>query len=152
MIRQTVLPFKLKRTEERITARSGLALFVEFMQAMKVGSRIDRHFPCPRSGRGFPASAYVMPLTLMLYGGGDAIDDVREIRDDQTLREVIGLQTVPTSAAIGDWLRRMGERDGIACMERVNDLYGRPSRKTHGPGTRSSSIRRSSRRRSAMPA
>jgi hypothetical protein len=75
MIRQTILPFKLKRTEERITARSGLALYAEFMQAMKVESRIDRHFPCPGSGRGFPASAYVMPLTLMLYGGGDAIDD-----------------------------------------------------------------------------
>jgi hypothetical protein len=121
MIRQTVLPFKLKRTGERITARSGLALYAEFMQAMKVESLLDRHFPRPGSGRGFTASAYVMPLTLMLYGGGDAIDDVREMRDDQTLREVIGLRAVPTSAAIGDWLRRMGERDGIACMERVND-------------------------------
>lgn len=121
MIRQTVLPFKLKRTEERITARSGLALYAEFMQAMKVGSLVDRHFPCPGSGRGFTAGAYVMPLTLMQYGGGAAIDDVREIRDDQTLREAICLKTIPTSAAIGVWLRRMGEGEGIACMEQVND-------------------------------
>jgi len=117
MIRQTVLPFKLKRTEEKITARSGLALYAEFTQAMKVKSLIDRYFPRPGSGRGFTASTYVMPLTLMQYGGGDAIDDVREIRDDQTLREVIDMKTIPTSAAIGDWLRRMGERDGIACMK-----------------------------------
>ncbi len=121
MIRQTVLPFKLKRTEERLTARSGLALYAEFMQAMKVESLIDRHFPRPGSGRGFPASAYVLPLTVTQYGGGDAIDDVRELRDDQTLREAIGLRTVPTSAAVGDWLKRMGERDGISCMEQVNN-------------------------------
>ncbi len=121
MIRQTVLPFKLKRTEERITARSGLALYAEFLQAMKVETLIDRHFPRPGSGRGFTAGAYIMPLTLTQYGGGDAIDDVREIRDDRTLREAIGLRVVPTSAAIGDWLKRMGERDGTLCMERVND-------------------------------
>ncbi|MDI6810024.1 MAG: IS1380 family transposase [Candidatus Eisenbacteria bacterium] len=121
MIRQTVLPFKLKRTEERITARSGLALYAEFIQAMKVETLIDRHFPRPGSGRGFSAGAYVMPLTLMQYGGGAAIDDIGEIRDDQTLREAICLKTIPTSAAIGDWLRRMGGRDGIDTMEQVND-------------------------------
>jgi hypothetical protein len=36
MIRQTVLPFKLKRTEERATARSGLAIYAEFFRAMGV--------------------------------------------------------------------------------------------------------------------
>lgn len=123
MIRQPVLPFKLKRTEERITARNGLALYAEFIQAMKVESLIDRHFPRPGSGRGFAAGAYVMLLTLILCGGGDAIDNVREIRDDHALREPIGLKTIPTSAVIGDWLRRMGERDGIGCMERVNDEF-----------------------------
>src|SRR3990172_4513445 len=121
MTRQTVLPFKLKRTEERLTARSGLALYAEFIQAMRVESLIDRHFPRPGSGRGFPASTYVLPLTLTQYGGGDAIEDVRELRDDQTLREAIGLRMIPTSAAIGDWLKRMGERDGIAALEQVND-------------------------------
>ena len=34
MVRQTVMPFKLKRTEEKITARSGLALSAEFFEAM----------------------------------------------------------------------------------------------------------------------
>src|SRR3990172_194076 len=121
MTRQTVLQFKLKRTEERLTARSGLALYAEFIQAMRVESLIDRHFPRPGSGRGFPASTYVLPLTLTQYGGGDAIEDVRELRDDQTLREAIGLRMIPTSAAIGDWLKRMGERDGIAALEQVND-------------------------------
>jgi hypothetical protein len=121
MIRQTVLPFKLKRTEERVTARSGLVLYGEFMGAMGVGSLIERHMPKPGSGRGFEAVRYILPLSMMLYGGGEAIEDVREIREDGSLGEVVGFEEIPSSSAIGDWLRRMGERGGIGGMERVND-------------------------------
>ena len=45
MIHQSVLPFKLKRTEERITARSGLALYAEFMKAMRVTELVNEYFP-----------------------------------------------------------------------------------------------------------
>ena len=34
MIRQTVLAFKLEKTEEKVTARSGLALYAEFMKGI----------------------------------------------------------------------------------------------------------------------
>jgi hypothetical protein len=120
MIRQTVLPFKLKRSRERITARSGLALFAEFFTAMGVEALIDRHMPGPGSGRGFKATSYIKPLSMMLYGGGEAIEDVREVRED-SLRGVLGLGEVPSPSAIGDWLRRMGQRGGIEGMERLND-------------------------------
>jgi hypothetical protein len=120
MIRQTVLPFKLKRTKERITARSGLGLFAEFFTAMGIEGLIDRYMPKPRSGRGFKAASYIKPLSMMLYGGGESIEDVREVRED-SLREVIGLRKVPSSSAIGDWLRRVGRRGGIAGMGRIND-------------------------------
>jgi len=120
MIRQTVLPFKLKKAKERITARSGLALFAEFFTAMGVERLIDRCLPRPRSGRGFRAIRYIKALSLMLYGGGETVEDVRELREDP-LRDTIGLGQVPSSSAIGDWLSRMGQRGGIEGMERVND-------------------------------
>jgi hypothetical protein len=121
MIRQTVLPFKLERTEEKVTARSGLALYAEFMKGMKLEELVDRHMPRAGSGRGFKAISYIEPLSMMLYGGGEAIEEVREIREDHPLREAIQMEMIPSSSAIGDWLRRMGERGGIGGMERVND-------------------------------
>jgi hypothetical protein len=121
MIRQTVMAFKLERTEEKVTARSGLVLYGEFMEAMGVDLLIERHLPKPCSGRGFEPIRYIKPLSMMLYGGGEAIEDVREVREDDSLREVVGLEEVPSCSAIGDWLRRMGERGGIGGMERVND-------------------------------
>ena len=121
MIRQTVLPFKLERTEEGITARSGLVVYAEFMRAMGVDRLLDRHMPRPGSGRGFAARDYIKPLSMMLYGGGEAIEDVRELRGDEVMGELCELERVPSSSAIGDWLRRMGCRGGVLGMEGVND-------------------------------
>lgn len=121
MIRQTVLPFKLERTEEKVTARSGLALYAEFMRGIGLEELVGRHMPRAGSGRGFKANSYVEPLSMMLYGGGEAIEQVREIREDHPLRGAIGMEVIPSSSAIGDWLKRMGERGGIEGVERVND-------------------------------
>ena len=120
MIHQSVLPFKLKRTEERITARSGLALYAEFMKAMRVTELVNEYFPKGGSGNSYKASEYITPFSLMFYGGGENIEDVREIRGDATLRKITGLKGIPSVSAMGDWLRRMGERSGVATMEKIN--------------------------------
>jgi hypothetical protein len=86
-----------------------------------VESLVERHMRRPGSGRGFEPIGYIRALSMTLYGGGEAIEDVREIRGDDSLREVVGFEEVPSSSAIGDWLGRMGERGGIGGMERVND-------------------------------
>ena len=121
MIRQTVLPFKLERTEEKVTARSGLALYAEFMEGIGLEELVDRHMARPESGRGFKAISYIRPLSMMLYGGGEAIEEVREIREDHPLREAIQMERIPSCSAMGDWLRRMGQRGGIEGLERIND-------------------------------
>ncbi len=59
MIRQRVLPFKLERTEEKVTARSGLVLYAEFMKGMKLEELVDRHMPRAGSGRGFKGISYI---------------------------------------------------------------------------------------------
>lgn len=121
MVRQSVFPFKLKRTDEKITARSGLALFAEFFEAMGIERLSERYMPEPRSGRGFEAIRYIKPLCMSLYGGGESIEDVREIRGDDSLREAAGMGEIPSSSAMGDWLRRAAARGGIEGMERIND-------------------------------
>jgi len=135
MIQQTVMPFKLKRTEERMTPRSGLVLYAEFMKAMGVDEMLSTHFPRPGSGRGYVASDYVKPLSLVLYGGGETIEDMREIREDGSLRQAIGSGNIPSSSATGDWLRRMGQRGGICGMEKVNDsIVRKVLKKDEGEG------------------
>jgi len=121
MIQQGILPFKIEHTEELITPRSGLALFAEVIRALRVGEKVEAHFPKPGSNRGYEAWSYIEPVLLMLEGGGRHIEDLREIRDDQTLRQIIGLGRMPSLSTFGDWLARTGASGGVAAMGQVGE-------------------------------
>jgi predicted hydrolase (HD superfamily) len=121
MIQQAILPFKLERTDEQITARSGLALFAELVRAFKVEDKVERYFPRPGSNRGYEAWSYVEPLLLMMEGGGRHVEDLREIQDDDALRTLVGLETMPSLSTFGDWMARAGAQGGRAAMGVVNE-------------------------------
>jgi hypothetical protein len=76
--------------------------------------------PKARSNKGFAAWAYVRPLLLTMYGGGESIAETREVRLDEALRALLGMESVPSESAIGDWLRRMGSREGTVHMKTIN--------------------------------
>jgi hypothetical protein len=119
MIQQTVLPFKLEITKDTLTSHAGLALLGEFCVGLDLMGVLDRYLPRPGSGAGYKASEYVFPLVLMFNGGGRSLEDMRVIRADTGLREVLPLDRVPSSDATGDWLRRMGEVGGLKGLERT---------------------------------
>ena len=123
MIRQTVLPFKLEITRDTITSHAGLALLGEFCVGLDLLRVIDRNLPKPGSGAGYKASEYVFPLVLMFNGGGRSLEDMRVIRADTGLREILPLDRVASSDATGDWLRRMGETEGLLGLERLNRRF-----------------------------
>jgi hypothetical protein len=123
MIRQTVLPFKLEITRDTITSHAGLSLLGEFCVGLDLLGVVDRNLPKPGSGAGYKASEYVFPLVLMFNGGGRSLEDMRVIRADTGLRELLPLERVPSSDATGDWLRRMGETGGLLGLERSNRRF-----------------------------
>jgi len=120
MIQQTVLPFKLEITNDLITSHAGLALLGEFAVGLGLPEMIDHELPLPGSGAGYRASEHVIPLLLMLNGGGRSLEDLRQLRDDRGLREVLSIRRIPSSDAIGDWMRRSGVNGGLQGLGRVN--------------------------------
>jgi Transposase DDE domain group 1 len=120
MIKQTVLPFKLEITKDMITPHAGLALFGEFVVGLGLLKAIDKDLPAPGSGAGYDASEHIFPLILMLNGGGRSLEDLRKVREDQGLREVLGLGRMPSSDATGDWLRRSGLNGSLEGLAKVN--------------------------------
>ncbi len=120
MIRQTILPFKLEMTRDMITSHAGLALLGEFAVGLNVLPLVNRYVPKPGSGSGYQPSEYVFPLILMLNGGGRSLEDIRQIRADEGLREILPLKRIPSSDAFGDWLRSRGANGGLSGLEKVN--------------------------------
>ena len=117
---QTVLPFKLGATEELLTANAGLALFGEFVRGLGFSRWLEQEMPKPGSRRGYEAEAYVTPLVLMLTGGGRSLEDLRTLKADTALATVLKQGVVPSTDAVGDWLRRTGEGPGMAGLDRLS--------------------------------
>ena len=120
--RETILPFDIAPTEAALTAHGGLVLPYEVAEALRLPKVIDRELPRPGSGRGYKSSEFVIPMILMLHGGGKKLDDLREIEAEVNLRDLLGVKELPASCTVGDWLRRMGQNgEGMLGLERVNE-------------------------------
>ena len=48
------------------------------------------------------------------------LENLRQIRDDQGLREVLALERMPCADTIGDWLRRNAVNGGLEGLGQVN--------------------------------
>jgi hypothetical protein len=97
-----------------------LALFGEFVHATAILKEIDRWLPSPGSGAGYRPSQFIEPLLLMLHGGGRSLEDLRRIREDRGLRDLLRMESMPSADATGDWLRRMGAGPGLESLSAVN--------------------------------
>ena len=106
-----ILPFRIEQSNEPLIARGGLILPYEIAKSLKLPKVIDRELPSPGSGHGYKPSRFVIPLILMLHGGGKKLEDMRELKGEISLRELLEMKELPASCTIGDWLRRMGQHE-----------------------------------------
>lgn len=119
-IRQTILFFKLEVTNDTITCHAGLSLLGEFCVGLDLLGKVDRYLSKPGSGAGYQASEFISPLVLMLNDGARSLEDIWVIRNDTGMREILPLKRVPSSYAIGDWLRRSGAGGDLIGPEKTN--------------------------------
>ena len=120
MTKQTDLPLKGKSAKEAQASSTGLALLGEFCIGLGVLDWVDAYMPKSGKGAHFKASEYVFPLVLMLNSGGRSLEDIRIIRRDFMLRDILPLKRVPSSDAIGNWLRRTADRGRLSGLEKTN--------------------------------
>ena len=113
--------FKLEFNEsETVTAKAGLVLYGELYKSSGVYGDIERMFPMPGSGKGYKAHWYIYPAVLTVIDGGEHLEDIARIGCDKGLRKTGKIEEVPSSDAVGDWLRRDSEKkEGL--LKAVND-------------------------------
>ena len=97
----------------------------EFNHGIGLRELTDQHLPGPGSNRGFDPSEMVDSVVLMLQGGGRSLEDLRELKSEEGLMELIGREEIPEPDTVGDWLRRMGDPKGgqlgLEGLDRVRD-------------------------------
>lgn len=102
--------FKVTRSKERLSNRIGLPLVEEIIEHLDLRKAIDQKFPKPGSNRGLKASDYITTLVYMFMDGAVHLEDVNHLHSDEAFQEMLSEMQLPTSDAIGDWLRRHGSK------------------------------------------
>lgn len=102
--------FKVTRSKERLSNRIGLSLVEEIIEHLDLRKAIDQKFPKPGSNRGIKASDYITTLAYMFIDGAVHLEDVNHLHSDEAFQQMLSEMKLPTSDAIGDWLRRHGSK------------------------------------------
>ena len=119
----TILPYKLATTNNKLTSRAGLLAIAQLMESLQLSERIDKLFPQAKSNRGFKPSVFIQTFILMMHEGSFHLDDVRHLSDDQALRMVLDLKTIPPASSLGAWLRRMGDnKESYLALQELNKI------------------------------
>jgi hypothetical protein len=110
---------KIVQSKEKLSNRIGVPLIEEVVRKYKLREKIDEEFGKPGSNRGILASDYIMTLVYMFVDGALHLEDVRHLMSDEAFQEMLSDMKLPTSDAIGDWLRKYGGKTSETKIFRV---------------------------------
>lgn len=121
---------KVIGSKEKLSNRIGIPLVEEIVDRLEIREAIDEKFPKPGSNRGIKSSDYIMTLMYMFIDGAMHLEDVKHLMSDEAFQELLEGMQLPTSDAIGDWLRRHGskatEKQLWEVMKRVLAVVEKP--------------------------
>ena len=94
---------------------------VELMRRIEFSAWVERDIPKSGSNRGYGPAEVVTCWMLMPHEGVRCLEDVRHLREDKALRQLLGLRRLPSADMLGDWLRRLGKTEAsIQALVKIN--------------------------------
>ena len=119
---QTILNFKIESTSEKLTPRTGVAIFGEYLKGMDFKNIVNTEIESSKHHKAYNPFEYIYPLILMQQSGGRVIDDIKEIRMDEALKTILKIDVIPTADAIIKYLHKMGTT-GEEAIRKINKKY-----------------------------
>lgn len=119
---QTILNFHIETTNEKLTPRTGVVIFGEYLKGINFKKYCNANLQSSTHHKAYNSFDYIYPLILMLHSGGRVIDDIKEIRYDEALKTILKLDTIPTADAILKYLHKMGTNGEVA-IRNINKTY-----------------------------
>jgi hypothetical protein len=76
--------------EEVATPWAGASLLLDLFRHLELGEAADKVLPAKRSSKGLRHGQMVESFVLLSALGGECIDDMRRLRDDEGLEGMLG--------------------------------------------------------------
>lgn len=67
-------------------------------------------------------SDHVLNMTYNVMSGGNCLEDIERLRQDESYLNGLGAQRIPDPTTAGDFLRRFKEEDLLALQEAINEI------------------------------
>jgi len=83
---------RIADTKHALTSRAGLVTVGELIQQLKLPEFIDRLLPKAGRSRAYATSQLFNTFMLMLHDGARCLDDVRRLRQEPALMQLLGLK------------------------------------------------------------
>jgi len=97
---------RLKATTEPLTVHTGLSLFYAMAEILKIPKSLDDHVQVKQKEAGYPESEHILALAANAFVGGDFLDDLEALREDDAIKMAIGRKEIPDPTTAGDFCRR----------------------------------------------
>ena len=100
-----LLPFdvEVEPQAETLTARAGLTLVQETMQALELDRAVDEALHIRERKSGYSEAELVTAIVLLRAAGGDCLDDIRLLAADEGLCRLLG-RTLPSADTLRHFL------------------------------------------------
>lgn len=103
--------------KETSTPWAGASLLVDLFRRLEMGEAADRVLPAKRSSKGLRHGQMVESFVLLSALGGECVDDMKRLRDDEGLAGILGYRP-PAPETARQWLDTPAQRrQGSPCKE-----------------------------------
>jgi hypothetical protein len=98
---------------EEVTAHAGVALLVEAARRSGVIGAADRVLPAKKNPKGLTQGQLVESLVVLAALGGECLDDLQKLREDQGLGVLLGYQA-PAPSTVRGFLELFHDEQAVA--------------------------------------
>lgn len=116
---QTILNYKLETTNEKLTPRTGVIVFGEYLKGMNLEKLCNSEIKSSKHHKAYNPFDYIYPLILMQHSGGRVITDIKEIGYDEALKTILKIDKIPTADAVIKYLHKIG-KEGEDAVRNIN--------------------------------
>ena len=96
-----------------LTARGGLSAVSRVLRSVGLPGSCDTHVPVKQRARGFSAGQQVESLVLLHAAGGDCMEDMESLREDEGVAKMLGY-AVASARCVGDFLDLFHDAEKVA--------------------------------------
>ena len=119
----SIVNYKTSDSLHTLNARASLVAVAELVKLLGLSSMIDRRLSRRDSNRAYPASVIFNTLMLMLHDGARCLADVRLLKQESALMNLLGMNRATGAHTLGNWLHALG--CSAAVMSVLDDINRR---------------------------